>query len=721
MKTVHTCCQICEQMCGLSVQVDNGKVVRIDPDKDNAHNWRDYCIKGAQAHLSLDHPKRIRRPMKRVGDRYVETSYAEAIADIGKRVQAIIDRDGPHAIGAYMGNPGGFSFGAGAFFNLFIDAIGTRNKFYTGSLDQNALNVVFQKMFGCGWVSLQRDVDACKCFLFIGTNPAISAFAWQGHVPDGWHRALAAKAAGAEMIVVDPRRTETAAKATLHIAPLPETDWAFLAAVIKIIFAHGWENSARFDCVDGIDNVRELMLAIDLDEMSRRCDVPLEIIEQVAETFAKAPTAMAMAHTGVGQGRNGTLTIWLSIILNLITNRIESPGGLFYAEDALLSLLEVSNDVLPESDAVSRVRGSRAIVGYLPVAEIPDEINTPGEGQIRAMFIQGGNPVITGPDGRALTEALDKLELLVCCDLFQRDTHRNADWLIPAIHMLEREELHMLIHSLNPAAWGQMSRQVVPPPAGMLPEWVFYRDLALAMGLPVIKGKRWANHLLRASRWLGRLTGNLDNSFSPRLLAWMLMKKSKSLKWKDVVNAEHGAGTPDKPIEFGSLFRLLRTPSGKVVAAPSEFVELLQQRLREPVRRLAIDEFPLQLITRRSMYAMNSWSHETSASNLKRPLGDTIEINPDDGARFGVSDGQSVAVISSAGKVTATVVLSDAVRSGVATMVHGWGGKTYDPYAAGGGATENGGVNRNLLVSNRDVDPLSYVPRLNGMDVRIEA
>ncbi|MFY9328630.1 MAG: molybdopterin-dependent oxidoreductase [Georgfuchsia sp.] len=698
MKTVHTCCQICEQMCGLSAQVDNGKVVRIDPDKENTHNWRDYCVKGALSYLALDHPKRIRRPMKRVGERYVETSYEEAIADIGARLGAIIERHGPDAVGAYLGNPGGFSFGAVSFFSMLANAIDTRNKFYTGSIDQNALNVVFEKMFGNGWIALQRDVDACKCFLLIGTNPAISAFNFQGHVPDGWHRVLAAKKAGAELIVVDPRRTETAAKATLHVAPLPETDWAFVLAVIHIIFARGWENRERFHFSNGIEAVRDIALAARPEELALRCDVPLATIERVAEIFTKAPSAMAVAATGAGQGRNGTLTIWLSTVLNLITNRIEAPGGLFYAEDAVLNLIEVSGDLVPDVPRVSRVRGSKSIMGYLPIAEIPDEINTPGEGQIRAMLIHGGNPVITGPDGKALAAALDRLDLLVCCDLFQRESHRNADWLIPAVHMLEREELPLLIHSLNPAAWAQFSRQVVPPPEGLRPEWTFYRDLGLAMNLPRMKGKK---------------------DFSPHMLAEILMKKSKSLKWEDVVNAEHGAGTPDKPVQFGSLFRLLKTPDGKVAAAPPEFLELLRQRLREPLQRPSSGEYPLQLITRRSMYLMNSWSHETSVTNLKQPLGDTVELNAADAARLGVADGQQVRVISATSEVSARATLSDAVRSGVAVMAHGWGGKTYDPLH--GGFSENGGVNRNLLVSNRDVDPLSFVPRLNGCEVRIEA
>lgn len=697
MKTVHTCCQICEQMCGLSVQVDNGKVVRIDPDKENAHNWRDYCVKGALSYLALEHPQRIRRPMKRVGDKYVETSYAEAIADIGARLGAIVKQHGPHAVGAYLGNPGGFSFGAVSFYNMLADGIGTRNKFYTGSIDQNALNVVFEKMFGSGWVALQRDVDACMCFLLIGTNPAISAFNWQGHVADGWHRVLAAKEAGAELIVVDPRRTESAAKATLHVAPLPETDWAFVLAVIHIIFARGWENRERFAHSKGIDAVREIALAAKPEELAQRCDVPLATIERVAAAFAKAPSAMAMAHTGAGQGRNGTLTIWLTTVLNLITNRIEAPGGLFYAEDALLNLIDVSGEIMPAANTVSRVRGSSSVNGFLPIGEIPDEINTPGEGQIRAMLIHGGNPVVTGPDGQALATALDQLDLLVCCDLFQRDSHRNADWLIPAVHMLEREELHLLIHSLNPAAWAQLSRQVVPPPEGMQPEWMFYRDLGLALELPLMKAME---------------------SVSPLMLAQMLMQKSKSLKWEDVVAAEHGTGTPSKPIEFGSLFRLLKTPDGKIAAAPAEFLDLLGQRLREPMQRPSRAEYPLQLITRRSMYLMNSWSHETSVTNLKRPLGDTVELNAADAAHCGIVDGQPVRVVSATGAVSVRAVLSDAVRSGVAVMAHGWGGKTYDPLR--GGFTEHGGVNRNLLVSNTDVDPLSYVPRLNGCEVRIE-
>jgi len=656
--------------------------------------------------------------MKRVGSKYVETTYEEAVDEISSKLTAIIKEHGPHAVSGYLGNPGGFSFGAGSFFNLLIDGIGSRNKFYTGSIDQNALNVVFENMFGSGWLALQRDVEECKCFMLIGTNPAISAFNWQGHVADGWRRLLAAKENGAELIVVDPRRTETAAKASVHVSPLPETDWALLLGIIKIVYERSWDRSRYTDRINGLDTIRNIATACDINELALRCDVPVSIIENVAELFATSPTAMALTATGPGQGRNGTLSIWLAVVLNLITDRIEVPGGLYFAKDVLLNLMELSDELMPSAVKVSRVRGSTSILGFLPIAEIPDEINTPGEGQIRAMLIHGGNPVVTGPNGKELSKALDSLELLVCCDLFQRDTHQNADWLIPAIHMLEREELHMLIHSLNPAPWGQMSRQVVPPPVGMLPEWVFYRDLALAMDVPLIKGKRFMNLAVRFGRFLSGVTGNLDHSFSPRLMSWMLMKKSTSLKWKDIVNSEHGIGNSNRKIEFGSVFDYLKTADGKVQAAPQSFLDLLQVRLQEPVKRTTEHQFPLQIITRRSMYLMNSWSHETSASKLKKPLGDSIELNPIDCERFGITDGQNVKVISESSELITRVKCSDAVRPGVATMAHGWGGKTFDP--KNGSYAENGGVNRNLLVSNSEVDPLSYVPRLNGCEVRIE-
>ncbi len=717
MKTCHTVCGICEQGCGLTVTTDNNRVLKVEPDKDNPYSWRDYCIKGAKSHLSLRHPDRITTPMKRVGDRYVAASYDEAIADIATRFNRLIDEHGPNAIGSYTGNPNGFNFGSALFHTMLLDAIGTESRFWVGSVDQNALHVVSDAMYGNAWVSLQADIDHCDYFLLIGTNPQISTMCWIGYSPDGWKRVLARKAAGAELVVVDPRRTECAAKASRHIAPLPESDWALVLAMIKLILENGWRNPQHADLLEGLDTVRAIAATADLNQLSACCDVPLSEIETLARDFARAPSAMAIARTGVSQGRNGVLALWLVQVLNYITGRVETEGGLYYVS-GVLDLLDVGDTLFPHSDAISRVRGNKNVAGAHSLAELPDEITTPGPGQIRALIINSGNPVVSGPDGNKLDAALAQLDCLVVIDQFQRESHRHADWLIPGDHFLERTEINPLIQALSPSPRAQLSRAAVSPPTGMRYEWEFLRDLTLAMNKPLIPGKRWLNPLIAVSKRLAAWSGKPQLTLNPMLMARMLIRDNPQLRWRDIVEAPHGIGDPAQRPEFGRLFGKLREQNRRVDLAPVAFVDVLQQRLTESTARDPSQ--PFQLISRRRMKMMNSWSIETSMDGMhsREMTGSTVEINRQQGETLHLFDGQKVTLRSASGSIEAQLKLSDEVRSGVAVMEHGWGYRTFNP--GRGSSRHHGGVNRNLLVSNADVDPLSRVPRLNGTPVSIE-
>jgi formate dehydrogenase len=715
MKTSYTVCGICEQACGLKVSSENNQVLKIEPDKENAFSWRDYCIKGAKAHLALNHPKRITKPMKRVGDRYVESSYEEAISDIGSRFNAIIDKHGANAVGSYTGNPNGFNFGSALFQAMFLDAIGTESRFWVGSVDQNALHVVSENLYGNPWVSLQADIDYCDYFLLIGTNPQISGMCWIGYSPDGWKRVLARKDAGAELVVIDPRTTECASKASQHIAPLPETDWALVLAMIKIIFDNNWDN-APSQHLHGLATLKSHAQSADLNALSQLCDIPLDTIYRLAEKFAKAPRAMAIGRTGISQGRNGVLALWLVQALNLITNRVEQEGGVYYAV-GVLDLLAAGDKLFPKSDAVSRVRGNKNVAGSHSLAELPDEITTPGEGQIRALIMNSGNPVVSGPDGDKLDAALSQLECFVVIDQFQRESHRHADWLIPGDHFLERSEINPLLQALSPAPRAQISRAAVELPEGMRYEWEFLRDLTISMNKPFVMGKQWLNPVVKASMKLANWTGNKSHGFSPMWLSRVLVKSGGMFKWKDIINAEHGLGSVDTRPQFGALFKKLSTANGKVNIAPEIFIQTLVERLKEKPADTSV--YPLQLIGRRRMKMMNSWSVETSMSGMKEQemSGGTIEINIADGEKLGIIDGQTVTVCSVTNQLQAKAKLSKDIRCGVAVMEHGWGYRTFDPKTGEG--TYNGGVNRNILVSNTDLDPLSRVPRLNGTRVNV--
>jgi formate dehydrogenase len=706
-------CHICEQTCGLAVSVEDGRITRIRPDKEHPYSWRDFCIKGARAHELVYDPRRITRPMRRVGDHYEPASYEEAITDIAARLEKIIAEHGPHAVGAYGGNPQFTSFDGSTFMTAFLKAVGTRNWFWVGSIDTNPMQVVAELMHGSPWLFTSIDVDPCRCFLLIGTNPAESTHCWAGHVPDGWKRVLAAQDRGADLIVVDPRRTPTAAKANLHIAIKPGEDWAFLLGVVKVVLANGWLHADDCDRSRGLDVLRGLAESVSLADLSARCEVAVEQMQDVAQRFAKASAAHCVTRTGPAQTKNGALAEWLSNVLNFITGRYERPGGRVY-NPGLFDQIKAADSMLPPSKTPSRVRGIVPVAGAHALAELPDEINTPGQGQIKALIIQAGNPVNSGPDGAALDEALSKLDLLVAVDLVQRESHRHAHWLIPGVHFLERTEVNPLLASLHDRPFVQMARAVIDRPPTVRPEWEFFAGLALKMDVPLL-GTSALNRLIRTTRWLAGATGIAKLAFDPSWLSWMMVRSGKRVKWRDIATSPHGVFYGERT--YGNLWHCIRTSDKRVDLAPDLLVKRLKQCLAE-APGTSPAEFPQQMISRRRLQNMNSWLVETTGKSIKPFTGDVVEINAGDAVRLGIADGQAVRVVSRIAAVEARAVVSDRIRSGVVAFEQGWGSSLLDP--SGRSAPELHGINRNLLVANDDIDPISGVPQLNGTRVRLE-
>ncbi|WP_193048257.1 molybdopterin-containing oxidoreductase family protein [Mycolicibacterium baixiangningiae] len=715
--TVHTFCRYCLASCGVEVTVEDNRVRKIAPDRLNPHSWHDFCAKGRTADQLVDHPRRIVAPMRRVGDRYVEATWDEAITDIAARMNAAIEADGPDAIGAYYGNPSGFSGSNVIFMNAWLDAVGTRNRYFVGSVDQNAMHVVAEAMYGSMLMAPVSDIDNCDYFLLVGTNPAVSAWNWLETVPGGWRRALERQKRGATLVVVDPIRTESAAKADLHLAVRPGQDWALLLAMVKVVLDEGLEHHG--DCTDlavGVPELRRLAADADLDDLAARCSVDRATIERVARDFAAAPGAMVVTRTGVSLHAAGTVAEWLGHVLNVITGRMDRPGGRRF-EPGYVDALRLA-DLAKGKPHTSRVAGREMVSGAHALAELPDEITTPGPGQIRAMLINCGNPVVSGPDGAKLDHALETLDLLVVIDLVQRESHRHAHWLLPAAHWLERDDLLAFTSSMHDEPFVQYGRRAVDPPPEAREEWRIFTDLTLAMGRPLF-GVRGMNAFVRASRRAAALAKRPQLAFGPQwinriVVATARKVNGRKLRWRDVVGSPHGLVLG--PREFGHFRDALRTPDEKVHAAPPEFVARARELLAGP-HPSAPAGYPFQLGSRRHRHSMNSWLNDLPGLH---PAGkdNTVVIHPDDALALGVADGDRVRVFSPVGAVEVQAAVSDQPRRGMVVLDHGWGSRVFDP--RGGSPAQSFGVNRNLLVDGSGLDPLSQTSTLSEAYVGIE-
>lgn len=719
--TVHTFCRYCLASCGVEVTVEDNRVRKIAADKLNPHSWHDFCAKGRTAAEVVEHPRRILTPMRRVDDgdgstRYVEADWAAALSDIADRMNRLIDADGPDAVGAYYGNPAGYSSSNLVFMNGWLDAVGTHNRYAVGSVDQNAVHVVAEAMYGSALMVPVSDIDNCDFFLLVGANPAVSAWNWLESAPGGWRRALDRQRGGAQIVVVDPVRTESADKADTHLAVYPGQDWALLLAMVKVILDAGLEHPG--DCADlanGVPEMRALVAQADLDDLAARCDIPRNQIEKLATDFAAAHGAMVITRTGVSLQEAGTVAEWLGHVLNVITGRMDRPGGRRF-EPGYVDTLRLAGLAAAKPHR-SRIAGRDMVAGAHALAELPDEITTPGQGQIRALVINSGNPVVSGPDGAKLDAALQQLDLLVAIDFVQRESHRHAHWLLPAVHWLERDDLLAFTSSMHDEPFVQFGARAVAPPAQAREEWRIFVDLALAMKRPLF-GARGLNGFIRSSRRAAAWSRRPGLAFSPRWIDRLMIATSRKvngrkLKWRDLRDNPHGLVLG--PREFGHFRDALRTPDKKVQLAPSEFLARTRELLGAagPETTAA---FPFLLGNRRSRHAMNSWLNELPGLH---PAGkrNVAVIHPDDAAALGIEDGDSVRVFSSVGSVEVTAGLSDRPRRGLVVMEHGWGSRVFDPRS--GGAPQAYGVNRNLLVDGRAVDPLSQTSALGGCHVGI--
>ncbi len=686
---VFTNCRICGARCGLAVTVADNRVVRIGPDKQNPSSWRDFCVKGRTAHQLVEHPRRITTPMRRVGDHYVATSYEEAWAEIGASLSSIISHDSPDAVGCYYGNPAGYDPGSLGALTQFMRALGTRSVYNWGSVDTNAKAVVCGEMFGVTMIPMIPDVDNCDCFLFIGTNPAESKLVWISSVPDGWRRVLTRVDEGADLIVVDPYRTQTAAAATQHLAVAPGQDWALLLGIVKVIIEQGLHDAEACAAEVGFDAIKELVARADLDDLARRAGLSVAVIESVAVRFATAGSAIALTRTGVSQTSRGTLALWLTEVLTVITGNWDIRGGRHFQRGAITPKLPAYDRNPP----LSRIAGRPAIEGCFSIAELPGEIRTPGPGQLRGLFIQSGNPVVAGPQGEQLDAALAELELLVAVDIVQRESHRHAHWLIPGTHWLERDEFAPFASMTTDVPFVQFTPHAVDPPDSILPETDFFHGLGVAMGLPGYQAGQ-AFSLMDACRAAFERAGHAT--------------------WQELLDHPHGMVVG--PREYGNARTMLRTPDQRINLAPSRFVDELRRQLAtEPSAAPA--GLALQLGNRRRLSSMNSFLNELPGPR-KIVASNRAELHHDDAARLGIVDGDRVRVRSAVGSIELTAVVTDAPRPGVVVVEHGWGSRVFDP--AGRAEPDVVGVNRNLLTAANEEDPLSLMSAFNETWVTVE-
>ncbi|MBI8150354.1 molybdopterin oxidoreductase family protein [Pseudomonas aeruginosa] len=699
-KTLHyRACHLCEAICGLAIETesDEGGVPRIRSikgDPQDSFSRGHVCPKAVALQDIQDDPDRLRQPLRRVGSEWQPIGWDEAFALVASRLGEIRERHGNDAVAVYQGNPSVHNYGLMTHSNYFLGLLKTRNRFSATSVDQLPHHLVSQQMYGHGLLIPIPDIDHTDFMLVLGGNPLASNGSIMT-VPDVEKRLKALKARGGRLVVVDPRRSETAAIADRHLFIRPGQDAALLLGILNTLFEEHLGRPTPLP-VDGLERVREAVAVFDAESMSVRCGVPAESIRQLARDFAAAERAVCYGRMGVSTQAFGTLCQWLVQLINLVTGNLDRVGGALCTSPALDLVASTSGGHFDRWR--SRVSGLPEYGGELPVAALAEEILGEGEGQVRALVAVAGNPVLSTPNGRRLEQALDGLEFMLSIDLYINETTRYADLILPPTAPLEHDHYDTTFNVFAVRNVTRFNEAVLPRPEGALHDWEIFVGLARAFaarnGLelkPTLEPQQMIDLGLRAGAYGDRSEHRLS-------LATL---------------REHPHGIDLGPLR-PNLAPRLKTVGQRIQAAPPLFVDDLQRFAAQPLP--ASDQ--LLLIGRRHVRSNNSWMHNYHRLVKGKPRHQLL-MHPRDLEGRGLVDGQRVRVRSRVGSVEVEVAASSEMMPGVVSLPHGWGHAR--PGVQLAIARAQAGASANDLTDERHLDLLSGNAALNGLPVEVEA
>lgn len=691
---VPSTCSLCEAMCGILVTVTEGRAVAIRGDPDDPFSQGHICPK-APALIDLQYdPDRVRTPLRRTSSGFEPVGWAEALGDIAGRLHALQEAHGRHAVAAYAGNPNVHNLGSMLFLPMLLRTLRTRNKYSATSLDQLPHMLAAAEMFGHELLMPVPDLDRCDYLVILGANPLVS----NGSIMTaaGVQRRLRGIKERGRVVVVDPRRSETARFADEHHAIRPGTDAYLLLGLLRALLDLGPPRLLHLaDHVDGVEALQGLVTNVDLGEVAQRTSVPAAVIRQIAERLRSTPRAAVYGRLGACAQRQGGVAAWLLNVVNAVSGHLDVPGGMMItspAFDAVYPPGRGRRGARPRFDRFqSRVRGLPEFAGELPTSVLAEEIDTPGDGQIRGLVVWAGNPVLSSPDGQRLRRALEGLELLVVVDLYRNETAEYADYILPSVPPLARDHYDLAFHLLAVRNTAKFSPAVLPAEPGPREDWSIAVELAGRL------------HALRGGGLKERARWSALRRLGPRgLLALGLQLGPVSLR--RLLAEPHG-------VDLGPLQSCLleRAARERIDLAPERFVSAAESLWQES------DPEGLVLIGRRELRSCNSWLH--NSARLTKRSDCTLYVNPHDARAHGLRDGGRAVARSRVGEVDVQVTVTDEVMPGVVSLPHGWG-------HAGAGwrrAAEMPGVSVNDLTDGQEVDAVSGNAVLNGVPVDLRA
>jgi anaerobic selenocysteine-containing dehydrogenase len=721
----YTTCPLCEATCGLELQLSaEGELLRIRGDKEDVFSHGFICPKGGSLKALHEDPDRLRAPLVRRDDELVEATWDEAFAEIKRRLPPILEEHGRNAVGVYLGNPVVHNVSHSLYARVLLKALGTRNVFSASTVDQMPKQVAAGLMFGTFLSVPIPDIDRTDHLLMLGANPLASNGSLMT-APDYRGRLRALRERGGKVVVIDPRRSRTAEVADEHHFIRPGTDALLLAAMANVIFEEGLADpGAIAEHLNGLDEARALVAGFDAGRAAAACGIPAVEIRRMAHELAAAERGVVYGRIGTCTQEFGTLASWLVDVLNTITGNLDRPGGAMFTKAAAGQANTLGEPGRGRGVKLgrwhSRVRGLPEMFGELPSVCMAEEMETPGEGQIRAFITIAGNPGLSTPNSGRLAAALAGLDFMVSLDVYVNETSRHADVILPGPTPLEHSHYDLAFYQLAVRNVANYSPPTIEPSPGVHDEWE--TDLRLTA---IVTGQGADADVAAIDRFVAEEVARrsgldpadpeiaevIETRRGPeRLLDLGLRAGPYDLTLADLEAAPHG-------VDLGPLVpripEVLRTASGTIELAPQEIAGDVP-RLRAALDRSA--NGGMVLIGRRQLRSNNSWMHNLEPL-VKGKEQCTAHVHPDDAARLGLEDGGLARVSSRAGEIDVPVEVTDAVMPGVVSIPHGWG---HDAEGARMSvARAHAGSNSNALADETLIDPLSGNAVLNGIPVEL--
>lgn len=716
--THYRTCNLCEAICGLKIEVKGNQVQSIKGDKQDPFSQGHICPKAVALQDLYNDKDRLAKPVKKTESGWQELSWKEAFKLVAHQLKRIQKQYGRDSVGVYVGNPTVHNLEAMIYGADFFRQLRTKNRYSATSVDQLPHHLAAMLMFGHPLLLPIPDIDHTEFMIILGANPVVSNGSIMT-VPNVKKRLKKIQQRDGKIVTIDPRLTETAALADQHLFIKPGSDAYLLMAMLSYLIEKDRVNCKHLSKkIDDLDKILDLVREFTPEKVARHTGILASDIKNLVDEFCDADKAVLYARIGVSTHEFGSLTNWLVNLFNILTGNMDSVGGMMFTNPAIDLVGFKKPKRKKFGRYFSRVSDYPETIGEFPVAALAEEILTQGEGQIKAMITAAGNPLLSTPNNKKLSQAFEQLDFMLSIDFYINETTKHADVILPPPTPLERPHYDLVFNHLAVRNYAKYSDTLFQRKPGSLSEAQIYLALTQLMspdGL-LAKSKIWFR--LQIMKWLGP-EGIVNKGLKKGPYGKQKQPDVKNLNLKKLKQHTHG-------LDLGALKPCfpdkILTPNGNIQLAPEEFVKdlnRLKQKFKDSTTESSQNnEMRFSLIGRRDPRTCNSWMHNSYRLVKGKPAC-IAHMNDVDANELNIQNGQLIKITSRVGQISLPVEITKTIMQGTISVPHGWGhGVDQTKLSI---ANAHTGVSVNQLTDEKFVDQLTGNAALNGVPVAIAA